>query len=286
VSAKEPSAEVVSDEVVSAEDLGAELVSEEGAGADDASTEGTVTTTDPAKVPVMTTRDQSVGSNNIELPDFRPRGFGRARVAVFVGCAAVLVVAGVAWNRVAPRDGHSGIAGRVPERAPEPAPARPSPERVPSSATHATNTTTTTSAPTPDEPIRKSNEKANATVTVTVKAVPEGAVIFQAGKRLGTGVVRVSVEPKVKQRFTALLDGYAPSNFALDGSRDSVTIVLKRAPKRRVRTTVDSDSPYDSEPTADTTAVAAPATTAAPASESTPDGAVEPKVPNAETLSE
>jgi hypothetical protein len=281
VSAKDPGAEVVSAEIASAGDLGAEVVSAEVAGADDASSEGSATMTEPAKEPAVATDDETVGSSKIEIPDFRSRGFGRATVAVFVGCAALLVVAGVAWNRVAHRGEHSGIAGRVPERAPEPVPAPANPQRVPSSATPATNTTTTTSALTPDEPVGKSNEKANATVTVTVKAFPEGAVIFQAGKRLGTGVVRVSVEPKVKQRFTALLDGYAPSNFTLDGSRDSVTILLKRAQKRRVTTTVESDSPYDGEPTADTTAVAAPAPTAAPAPESTTDGAVAPEVPNA-----
>jgi hypothetical protein len=292
VSARDISAEIVSADDLGAEDLSAddpvaEVVTAEVAGADDASAAGTGRTTEPAEGSAVPTGHETLGASQFELPDFRPRRFGRGTFAVFVGCAAVLA-ASVAWNWSARRSEHSaaGVAGRMLERATEPAPTPPSPEPAPSSATPAANEATTSSVPTPKEPAGKSNEQATATVTVTVKAVPEAAVIFQAGKRLGTGVVRVSVVRKVKQRFTALLDGYAPSNFALDGSRDSVTIVLQRAQKRRVTTTGENDSPYDDDRTADTTAVAAPPATATPALERTADPALEPEVRSAETASE
>jgi hypothetical protein len=278
------SAELVSAELVSAEELGAELLSEDVAGAADVSTEGTVTTTELAKGPAVATGEDRMGSSAIELPNFRPRRFGRATLALFAGCAAVFVVASVAWNRSS--SGGEPIAERSPERAPELTPAGPSREPAPASAAPATNASTTSLAHAPEKPVGKVSLDATAAVTVTVTALPEGAVIFQAGKRLGTGAVRVSIEPKMKQRFTALLDGYAPSNFALDGSRDAVTIVLKRIQRRRVTTTAASDSPYDSEPNADTMAVTAPATAAAAAPESTAEGAIEPVVPSAETSSE
>ena len=277
VSAEVVSAEVVSAGVVSAEELGAELLSPEVAGEDDASTEATVMTTEPAKGSVGAAGDESLAPSPIELASFRPRSVGRTAFAVFAGCAAVFVVASVAWNRASHRS--EPVAERLPERAPALAPAGPSPVSVPSPATPAPATVTTTSAPAPEQPGDKSGEKATAAVTVTVTAVPKEAVIFRAGKRLGTGVVRVSVEPKVKQRFTALLDGYAPSNFALDGSRDAVTIVLKRVQKRRVTTAHESDSPYDDEPAGDATAAATPTATVAAAPESTAETAAEPAVP-------
>jgi hypothetical protein len=71
---------------------------------------------------------------------------------------------------------------------------------------------------------------------VTVKTVPAGAAIFQAGKRLGTGLVELDVEPNMKHRLTALLDGHRPMNFTVDGSRDTVTIMLKPVARVAPRT--------------------------------------------------
>jgi hypothetical protein len=221
-----------------------------------------------------------------DLPDFRRRPPGRATLAVLVGSAAALVVASVAWSQFASRGEHSAARNPapVPERhTPERAPERPNPEPVPSPATPVTNEVASTPAPTLEGALGTSLEKAVTTVAVTIRTVPAGAVIFRAGERLGTGVVEVSVERKLKQRFTALLDGYTPSNFTLDGSRDSVTVVLRRAPKRRAAPAPESDSPYG-EPSADSNAVpasaptAAPAPAAAPAPESTTPAAPSPDV--------
>jgi hypothetical protein len=116
--------------------------------------------------------------------------------------------------------------------------------------------------------VGQSAEKSATSVTVTVKTVPEEAVIFRAGKRLGAGLVEVSVERNDKQRFTALHDGYLPSNFVLDGSRDSITIRLKRIPKPRVEAA--AENPYASAPSTDATAASATTTPEASATTATP----------------
>jgi hypothetical protein len=64
-----------------------------------------------------------------------------------------------------------------------------------------------------------------------VKTVPSGAAIFQAGKRVGTGLVELDVEPNMKHRLTALMDGHRPVNFTVDGSRGTVTVMLKPVPR-------------------------------------------------------
>ena len=61
---------------------------------------------------------------------------------------------------------------------------------------------------------------------VSVRTVPP-AIIFESGKRVGSGTIQINVEPTNKKRLTALLDGHAPQNFTLDGSRPSVTIMMK-----------------------------------------------------------
>jgi hypothetical protein len=149
-----------------------------------------------------------------------------------------------------------------------------------------TNEAASSSAPTPEGVAGTSLEKTPNAVAVTVKTVPEGAVIFRAGQRLGTGVVEVSVERNVKQRFTALFDGYTPSNFTVDGSRDSITIVLKRAQKHRAAPARESDSPSDDASNEESKAAAAPTATAAPAPESTPPAAAEADASSAKSSPE
>ena len=61
---------------------------------------------------------------------------------------------------------------------------------------------------------------------VTVRSIPEGAIFFEAGKRLGTGTIHVNVLHDGKVQLTALLNGYQPLNFKIDGSRDAVTVRL------------------------------------------------------------
>ncbi|HEX6274963.1 MAG TPA: hypothetical protein VFZ53_18100 [Polyangiaceae bacterium] len=214
--------------------------------------------------------------------EFRGRQRGKKALVAVVASAAALVVAGVAWTQFAsPRASAAAVARaperRVPDRPPEPRPTQPALPAVTSEAV-------ATPAPAPEAATGASPEKAATTVLVTIKTVPMGSVIFRAGERLGTGGLEVSVERDVKQRFTALHDGYVPSNFTLDGSRDSVTIRLKRAPKREAPKPDTDVSPGDEssldssagtavpptatpEPTAVSPATAAPAPASAPASE-------------------
>jgi len=66
-------------------------------------------------------------------------------------------------------------------------------------------------------------------VTVRVKSIPEGAIFFESGKRLGTSVVEVAVAPRTKRYFTALLNGYEPLNFKVDGTRSQLSVRLSAA---------------------------------------------------------
>jgi hypothetical protein len=230
-------------------------------------------------------------ASELDIPDFRRRQPGRTTFAALLSAAA-LVVAGVAWSQRAGSRDHvtASVAApvsepRVPERAPEPRPSEPA--TLPASPT--VQPPVSAAAPALDA-VEPSPEKAAAAVAVTVKTVPAGAVIFRAGQRLGTGVVEVSVERNGKQRLTALLDGYIPSNFALDGSRDTVTVVLKRASRPRSAPVQPSDSPFiesNQDSTTATTATTATATTpdvpaAAPAPDSTAPAVPTPDVPSNE----
>jgi hypothetical protein len=91
-------------------------------------------------------------------------------------------------------------------------------------------------------------EAAPATaVTVTVKVIPESSVIFRAGKRLGTGTIELGVERGAKERLTALHDGFLPSSFTLDGSRDAVTVRLRRVPPPEPAAPPESDSSAETD---------------------------------------
>jgi hypothetical protein len=188
---------------------------------------------------------------------------GVARFVASIGIAAAMVLASLAWLK----DGGQTVMERfnrvlAPAARPEPPePAKPptpeppttdaqlseallppgavitaveptlaAPEAVPP-APPPMVTTEATSAPTLSGSVTASPAKPGST-RVTVKTVPSGAAIFQAGKRVGTGSVELDVEPKMKHRLTALLDGHRPVNFTVDGTRDTVTIMLRRAPSR------------------------------------------------------
>lgn len=71
---------------------------------------------------------------------------------------------------------------------------------------------------------------------VIVRSVPDGASFFEAGKRLGAGTVHVNVAHDGNASLTALLNGYRPLNFKIDGSRDTVTVLLTPAGERRPAT--------------------------------------------------
>jgi hypothetical protein len=215
------------------------------------------------KTPVVA--DQTPQPSESDIPDFRPRKRGRVASAAIVAGAAAIVVAGVGWSRFAR---HEPAGARLPanaaERAPERAPAPPSPAPAPSLVAAATTVAPSTPAPALEPAVATSVEKAPAAIIVTVKTFPQEAVIFRAGKRIGAGVVEVSVERNVKERLRALHDGYLPSNVVVDGSRDAITIRLKRIPKPRAEPPPQDDSPYGDAPSADATTTSAPAATAAP----------------------
>jgi hypothetical protein len=215
----------------------------------------------------------------IDVPDFRRRQPGARTFAVFLAAAAV-VVGGIAWSQRVSSSAHLSANVAVPaaeRHVPQGAAEPPRSEPVPPPAAPATSERATELGPAFDGTSAPSLEKSATEVAVSVKVVPAGAVIFRAGRRLGTGVVEVSVERKTKQRLTALLDGYTPSNFTLDGLRDSVTIVLKRAPKVRAEPAQQGDS-LTLEPSQEPTPAATPAPAVEPVPESAPSDAAKPGV--------
>jgi hypothetical protein len=221
--------------------------------------------------------------SDAEWQEFRKRTRGKRAFAAVVASAAVLVVAGVAWTQfVRPSKASTPVtAARAPERpVPNRAPQPPNPAPAPPPA--APVTTEAVAAPSPASQSPAETPKAPTAIAVIIKTVPSGAVIFRAGERLGTGGLEVSVERDVKQRFTALHDGYLPSNFTLDGSRDSVTIRLKRAPKREAAPAADTE-PSGDAPSADSSASAAPSPTVAAEPPVAPEGTLAPTAPAPES---
>ncbi|HVR21195.1 MAG TPA: hypothetical protein VMS65_15890 [Polyangiaceae bacterium] len=268
--------------------MSTEVVSTEGVSTDVSTGEVIAARAEVSVAPVPSVAPEA--PSDVDFPDFQRRKRGRKTFAALVGSAAVLVAASAGWSQLANRRNapSAAVAARAPERrAPERAPEPPSPKPVPPPATPAANEAVNTPAPPPAGAVGSSPEKAVTTVAVTIKTVPEEAVIFRAGQRIGAGLVEVNVERNTKQRFTALHDGYTPSNFTLDGSRDSITIRLKRAPKPQPAPAPDSDSPYgdpnvnsapaSATPVAPATTAASP-TPAAPAPESTTPATPSPDV--------
>jgi hypothetical protein len=233
-----------------------------------------------------------VVSSSVDFPKVRERKSARRIFAAVVAVAAALAGASVAVHRfAAPNPASSAVVTRSPEEnAAARAPERPTPEPVSPPVVPVSNEAVPPPVPANQE--AAATPPATSATTVTIKTIPEGAVIFRARQRLGAGVVEVSVERNTKQRFTALLDGYTPSNFTLDGSRDSITIRLKRAPKREAAPAAESTAPNAAEPNVDSSspsvpepasaAVAtAPASTNAPATTTAP---VEPTPPAPESI--
>lgn len=66
-------------------------------------------------------------------------------------------------------------------------------------------------------------------VQVTVNVAPKGAIVFDHGKRIGTNVVHVNVEPGQSKNLVAILDGYQPRKFVVSSAEPVVNINLKPA---------------------------------------------------------
>jgi len=178
-------------------------------------------------------------SREPENPDFRRHQVGPAVIVSAMAAAAALIVAGVASSQfpsvAAPRP--EVVATPLPkEPLAQPRPEPQSPEPAPSAIV---TTSAGPSASPPETPVEAA--PANA-VTVTVKVIPENSVIFRAGKKkLGSGTIELSVEHGAKERLTAFHDGYLPSNFTVDGSRDTVTVRLQRVPSPQASATYEEE---------------------------------------------
>jgi hypothetical protein len=170
----------------------------------------------------------------------QPPKRGRARYVQAIAAVTVLALGGGAWLKLRPRAHHDAKPVAVsakkapPERAPSaPAvlatPTAPTPEPAP-----APEPAASAAVPAPSADLTSAfaaalagtTPSANA-VTVTVRVKPAGSIIFERGKRLGTDVVQVNVEPGGKKNLVALLDGYLPRRFSVDSSLNSVTIALR-----------------------------------------------------------
>jgi hypothetical protein len=155
-----------------------------------------------------------------------------------IAIAAALVVTSVAWIRLSADAGNPSTTSREPAAkpvtaAPALAPKEVTPpgpkaaENVPQAPpTPAAASGANSAQPALAGAFAAALNKSGTSVVVSVRTVPP-AIIFESGKRLGSGTVQLNVEPEHKKRLTALLDGHVPQNFTLDGTRDSVTIMMK-----------------------------------------------------------
>lgn len=219
--------------------------------------------------------------SELEIPDFRRRQLGPKTVLAVIGTTIAIVAASVANYSWAPYTAAPVSVGTAHDaKAPAPPQAPAARQAAPPAPSTPAPSEATMRSASPLSPAGTSPATGAAVVAVTVKVIPAGAVVFRAGKKLGSGSVGLSVERNTKQRLTALYDGYAPYNFTVDGSRDTVTVRLKpafRVPAEAAATAHGSDSPL-AESRDDANKSAATTPTAASAPESAPRA---PKNPNA-----
>lgn len=164
-----------------------------------------------------------------------------SKVIAPVVITAALIVTSVSWIRLSADAGHTSTpqaeapskhpaapapaANQAPKQ-PEPAAPVPASPAEPASATTSPATTPSAQSPELAGAFAAALNKTPTSTLVSVRTVPP-AIIFESGKRVGSGTIEVNVEPTIKKRFTALLDGHAPQNFTIDGSRPAVTIMMK-----------------------------------------------------------
>jgi hypothetical protein len=206
----------------------------------------------------LTEDTSTLRPNEVDPPVASKRRRGVARFVASLGIAAAMVLASLAWLKDGGQTVTSQISrvlARAAQPQPEPA-ARPTPPEPPAPESKSADSsllpgaviTAVEPAPavpeaalapppptalteTPSAPAGALALAKPGSTRVTVKTVPSGAAIFQAGKRLGAGLVELDVEPNMKRRLTVLMDGHRPVNFTVDGSRDTVTIMLKPVPR-------------------------------------------------------
>jgi hypothetical protein len=162
-----------------------------------------------------------------------PPSVEQNRVSRFGPIAAVvaLAAASIVWLGRAPNPAPTApVAAARPASEPVPsapaeAPAPPAPETAAAPVVPAPKPTPATERLELEPLVLEAPQKSG----VTVRSVPDGAIFFEAGKRLGAGTIHVNVVPAGNVQLTALLNGYRPLNFKVDGSRDTVTVLLTPA---------------------------------------------------------
>jgi hypothetical protein len=65
-------------------------------------------------------------------------------------------------------------------------------------------------------------------VTVTIRATPPGAIIYDEKQRLGKGTAQIVVRQGRKRGMMALLNLHHPLHFVVDGSQTTVDVTLER----------------------------------------------------------
>lgn len=173
----------------------------------------------------------SPSTNSIVTVPRSLRPASQTRFIVKLSAAAALAaVLGFTVRRATLADGPAPahVAAQAPTleqvaRAPQ------APAPSPASAAVPGPTAAAVPASIPTVDARSLVTAAPAAATVRVKSIPEGAIFFEGGKRLGTSVIEVAIEPRAKRNFTALLNGYEPLNFKVDGTRSQLNVRLSRA---------------------------------------------------------
>jgi hypothetical protein len=165
------------------------------------------------------------------LPSTEPRSLTRFGPVMVLGA---LAAASVLWLGRAPKaePPRASLAARPASGPVVPLPAEPVPSAAPRTAAPP-SPVSADPLPRVPEPLQLEPLVLEAPdrvgVTVTVSSVPEGAVFFEAGQRLGAGELRLSIAPKAKRQLTALLNGYQPLNFKVDGTSDELRVELTPA---------------------------------------------------------
>ena len=181
---------------------------------------------------------ESLSPSELEAPEALPRAGMGSKVVTGALVLGALAAAAAVWVRTSAPPAPAHVAASPPAALTVSEPAAPSLlAPVPVTEAAAPSEQGEQEPLVIEAPARKAGSHAPAAtadnegnvVEVSVKSIPDGAVFFEAGKRLGTSQVQVSVGHRAKLRLTALLDGYEPLNFKVDGTRESLTVRLTPA---------------------------------------------------------
>lgn len=153
-----------------------------------------------------------------------PQSRSLAQPVMMVAIAASIALGSVVALQRSEHRGPRAAAEPPSQRAPAATMQTTSEPVQPTPVPAATATEPKTEEPA-SEPAKTSG--APGLTEVTVKSFPAGAMFFENGKRLGSDSVNVSVQGRSKRHLTALLKGYRPMNFVVDGSRSEITLMLK-----------------------------------------------------------